>query len=333
MDAPRNLQPVRWAAGISGRSQGFRDWAKDQPLPKITLTTGWHEIIPELSEQLLICNTRNRKMRYPDVLRYATQMANKQWKKTGEPIIITDQGIVEDAGHRLTASYFGNVPFESFVVCDVPHDDNLFAYIDNGVSRTGEDTLQAAGINGLSPILTAVIKQYAIHYDEGNLTFAGRGALSPITNMDILNYSRNHPSLQVVARLVQDLYQGAAKRLDEKTVTTFLAWKVYDAHGSGVLEDFMSLITQADLPQGHPVGTLQQRLDQHFAAKEAAPRSAKAKLKMKNIEILVFAMRAFIAWQQGKLNVPASRPAHRRSVPQDRGAGRRGRGRAGSRCG
>src|SRR6185295_10846645 len=156
---------------------------------------------------------------------------------------------------------------------------------------------QAAGINGLSPIIQSVIRQYAIHYDEGNLTFAGRGALSPITNMDILTYIRNHPTLEQVARLVTDLYQGAAKRLDEKVVTTFLAWKVYDSFGSGVLEDFMSLITQMDLQPGHPVHTLQQRLDQHFAAKEAAPRSAKAKFKMKNIEILVFAMRAFNAWQ------------------------------------
>ena len=44
----------------------FRDWAKDQPLPTITLTTGWHTITPELAEKLLIGNKHNRKLRYPD---------------------------------------------------------------------------------------------------------------------------------------------------------------------------------------------------------------------------------------------------------------------------
>ena len=139
----------------------FREWAGKQAQPQIDLPSGWHTITPELAEKLLIGNRHNRKLRWPDVLRYGTQMANKRWKKTGQPIIRTDRGELEDAAHRLFACYFSNCPFETYVVSDVPHDDNLFAYIDNGVSRTGEDTLHCAGVNGLSGHITSVIRAFA----------------------------------------------------------------------------------------------------------------------------------------------------------------------------
>jgi hypothetical protein len=275
----------------------FREWAKKQPRPELTLASGWHTITPQTAEQLLICNVRNRELKWAEVLRYGTQMANHRWKKTGEPVIITDRGDVEDAGHRLFACYFSNTPFDTYVVADVPHDDQLFAYIDNGVSRTGADTLYCAGVNGLSNHLQTVIKEFCIRYDEGSLTFQGRLPVSPITNADILDYARAHPDLSETAHLVKDLYQAAIRRLDSKSATTFLAWKIRRAHGSGVLEDFMSLLTQGDLPVGHPIRVLQQRLDQHEAAKDAAPKSAKAKQKLSSLKILVLAMRAFNFWR------------------------------------
>jgi len=226
-------------------------------------------------------------------------MANKRWRKTGEPVIITERGDLEDAGHRLFACYFSNCPFDTFVVAGVPHDEELFAYIDNGVSRTGEDTLHAGGLNGLSRHLQTVIKQFAIRYDEGSLAFAGRLPVSPITNADILDYVRAHPTLSETAHQVKDLYPGAIRRLDDKAVATFLAWKIRDAHGSGVLEDFMQLLVEPGLPSGHPVAVLQQRLEAHEAAKLAAPQSAKARQRLNDTKILALAIMAFNAWRAG----------------------------------
>jgi len=282
----------------------FREWAEKQPRPQLGLTSGWHTIAPEMAQQLLICNVRNRELKWAEVLRYATQMANRRWKKTGEPVIITDRGDVEDAGHRLFACYFSNSPFDTYVVADVPHDDQLFAYIDNGVSRTGADTLHCAGVNGLSNHLQQVIKNFCIRYDEGSLTFQGRLPVSPITNADILDYANAHPDLSETAHLVKDLYPAAVKRLDSKSATTFLAWKIKAAHGNSTLDDFMMLLTQTDLPTGHPVRVLQQRLDQHEAAKDAAPKSAKARQKLSDLKILILAMRAFNFW---KANVSVQR--------------------------
>jgi len=277
----------------------FRAWAATQPRPKITLSNGWHTITPQMAEQLLICNRHNRKLRWAAVLQYGTQMANKRWKKNGEPVIITEHGDLEDAGHRLFACYFTNCSFETYVVADVPHDDEVFASIDNGVSRTGEDILVGAGLNGLSRHLQTVIKQFAIRYDEGSLAFAGRLPVSPITNQDMLDYVKDHPTLSETAHQVKDLYPGAVRRLGDKAVTTFLAWKIRDAYGSGVLEDFMQLLVETGLPSGNPVAVLQQRLDAHEAAKLAAPQSAKARQRLNDTKILALAIMAFNAWRAG----------------------------------
>lgn len=284
-------------------TERFRAWAAQQERPTLTLTTGWHVITSQEAERLLVCNRRNRKLRYVDVLRYATQMANKRWKKTGEPIIITDRGDVEDAGHRLFACYFSGCSFETFVVTDVPHDDELFAYIDNGASRTGDDALHCAGLNGMSKHIESVIKKFAIRYDEDSLSFQGRMPISPIANVDILDYAKAHPTLVEAAHLIADLYPAAIKRLDDRPVATFIGWKIRDAFGSGVLEDFMTLLMQSDLPAGHPVATLQQRLQQHEVAKLSAPKSEKVKQKLSDVKILALSMRAFNFWRAGQMNV------------------------------
>lgn len=282
----------------------FREWAEKQPRPKIDLPNGWHTITPELAEQLLICNVRNRKLRWSEVYRYATSMCNKRWKKTGETVIITDRGDVEDAGHRLFACYFSNCSFETYVVSDVPHDDQLFAYIDNGASRSGEDTLTAAGVNGLSASLSAIIKSYAIRYDEGALVFNGRPSMVKIDNVDILDYARQNPDLMEMAHLCRDLYPGQIHRLDHRNLTVFLAWKIKQAYGAQTLEDFMTLLaTPADellaAQPGHPVAALLNRLDQHQTAKIVAPNSAKAKFRLNDVQILGLAMRAFNFWRTG----------------------------------
>lgn len=289
---------------LSHAVEKFRAWAAQQERPSLAaLTTGWHTITPQIAEQLLICNRRNRKLRYPDVLRYATDMSTKRWKKTGEPVIITDDGFLEDAGHRCFACLFSGCSFETFIVSDVPHDDDLFSYIDNGVSRTGDDTLHCAGLNGLSGNIQSVIKNYAIRYDEEALYWHGRSPVTPIANHDILDYAQAHPTLATVAHQMVDIYPGAVRRLDDKVAATFVGWKIKEAYGPGVLEDFMQLLTQSDLPAGHPVLALQQRLDLHEAAKEAAPRSAKAKLKLNGVKTVVLAMRAFLFWREGRTNV------------------------------
>jgi hypothetical protein len=203
----------------------------------------------------------------------------------------------------LLASYFSSVPFVTYVVSDAETDEQLFAFMDDNEPRSKTDTLEAAGLDGLSRHIASVIQNFAIRYDEGSLAFHGRLPSSPISNIDVLDYAKAHPELAEVAHLVKDLYPAAIRRLDDAKVATFLAWKIREAFGSGVLEDFMLMLTQNDLPAGHPVYALQKRLDEHEIAKESAPGSPKAKLKLSDVKILGLTMRAFNLLRQGASNV------------------------------
>jgi hypothetical protein len=286
------------ATAFASAVKHFREWAETQPKPPVDLTDGWYVITPQLAEFLLIHNRRNRKLRYKAVLRYGVQMLNRRWKKTGEPVIVTDRDEVDDAGHRLFACYFSGASFETYVV-RVPHDDQLFAYIDNGESRTGDDTLESAGLNGLSKQIAKVIEDYAIRYDEETLAYAGRCFSSPISNVDILDYANRNPSLVQVAKVMKNGYPAAVKRMGDAKIATFVAWKIYEAYDQATLDEFMASLTDVSLPAGHPVKVLQKRLDDHDAAVMAAPKSAKAKFKLTPIQKLALVMRAFNFAQQG----------------------------------
>jgi hypothetical protein len=277
----------------------FRVWAKEQPRKPLNLTTGWHTLSGEVVEQMLIRNANNRDVRYPTVLQYGTSLANKRWKKTGEPIIITDRDEVEDGQHRLLASYFTGVPLATFVVANVPYEKDLFAYIDNSVPRTGEDALKIAGLNGLSKHLAAVIKDWAIRYDEGMICYAGRLPMNPITNVDILDYARAHPDLSDAAHIVKDMYAVQADRLQDSKIATFVSWKILQHHGQNVLEDFMSALMNDNLPSTHPVTVLRRRLEEHEAAKDAPKRSAKKKQLLTPPKILALTIKAFNLMQSG----------------------------------
>ena len=118
-----------------------------------------------------------------------------------------------------------------------------------------------------------------------------------------------------------DLYPGAIRRLDDKVAATFVGWKIREAYGIGVLEDFMQLLTQSDLPAGHPVRPCSSGSISTKQRRRRPPKSAKAKLKLNGVKTVVLAMRAFHFWHEGRMNVRRLDPRHGRSVPADREAG------------
>jgi hypothetical protein len=271
----------------------LRAWAKEQPREPLNIHTGWHVLQGETVEKMLIRNTRNRDVKFNTVLMYATSLVNDRWKKTGEPIIITNQDDVEDGQHRLLAAYFTGKALPTFVVTEVPHDKDLFAYIDGGLSRTGEDALKIAGVNGLSKHIAAVIKDIAIRYDDGLLAYTGRLPVNPITNVDILDYARAHPGLAGAAHTVKDLYGAAAARLSDNKVATFVAWRILEDHGTAVLDDFMTALTKDDLLPTNAIAVLKKRLEEHEQASLAPKRSPKRKLRLGMVQILALTIKAF----------------------------------------
>src|SRR5262245_12811859 len=140
------------ARAFSALLDDFESWRATEPSREIDLSNGWKVITAEIAEAMLVRNRvgANRRPTEDTVKYYARQMIGGEWKKSGQPIIFSDRGVVLDCGHRLWASYLSGASFPTYLVGDVAHDDALFAYIDNSKARSPADALASAGLNGMS---------------------------------------------------------------------------------------------------------------------------------------------------------------------------------------
>lgn len=280
-----------------GFIEKFEEWKKTQPVAPFTLTTGWATITQQDAEELLKRNLKNRSVNFQSVYAYAVEMANGQWRKTGQPIVFTDRQNLLDGQHRLWACYLTGRTIESFAVTDVPHDDMLFAFVDNMRPRSGADALQTAGLNGLASHLSAVINTFAHRHDMGVLSFRGRMPGMKLQPHEIIQYVNEHPLLLQSAKHFKANHAGANRVLGARIVT-FLGWKIAERFGMSEADDFMSSVVNPGLPEGHPVIALRTKVEPI-----PAPKSSRGKLKpvrLPEIEILAYCIKAFNATRLGQ---------------------------------
>ncbi len=248
------------AAAFQNVQDAFRDWSKSHPLSPVGLSNGWHIITPEIAERLLRNNRGNRKVSFRTVSKYAAAMTTGQWKRTGQPILINQDGQVEDCQHRAWASYLSGASFPSYVVADVPVEDDLFVYLDDSRPRNAADALYTAGNNGFSAIIASAIK-LAFKYDNNALSILKHINIRDMTNIEVLNYARQNPGLNQATHSLMTNYQRAAAVIGNKGVAAFFAWKALTAHGHDALHDFMiPLGTGANLNEDDPILALRNRL-------------------------------------------------------------------------
>lgn len=272
----------------------FRDLTKDhQRDPSLKLADGWHTITPRMAEELLKRNTHNRPLDWLYVQQYGVDMINGRWKKTGETVIMNLNGDVEDAGHRLWACYLSGASFTTAVITQLESDPDTFAFIDNGRSRNGTDTLVTAGVGAHSNLVAKVIKTIALPFDEGRLSYVGRLPRTPCSNANILDYMRANPEITETIKTVLDQYPVAVKRIGDKATAAFIGWKIQTLYGALVLEEFFGALVSDELPANHAIAALQRRLDEHLAAKNGPRLSPKRKAILTPVKILALSIRAF----------------------------------------
>lgn len=246
----------------------FAEWAKSQPLPgPLVMQNGWHDITPQIAEDFLRRNSGNRKATLSVVKKYARAMKMGDWKGTGQAILINKNGKLEDAAHRCWASYFGQVTFHSYVITDVPVLDDLFAYLDDCKPRSIGDALYTSGSNGLSNILAAAIK-LAGRYDDGTLSAFQQSRGGDMSVREALAYSRFHPQLKEITHLVISDYSTAVEAIGHKAVAALFSWKVSEAFGHEVLDEFLTAMAADDLEVDDPIVGYQARLLKQEKAKD-----------------------------------------------------------------
>jgi len=267
----------------------FEAWRAEQPERPLNLTSGWTTIDQEAAEGLLLRNPigANRKPALPTIKYYARQMIAGEWKKTGQPILITQEGKLLDAAHRLWASYLSGASFPTYVITDVPDEQGLFAYIDNGKARSAADALSTAGLNGVAKQMSAVVSM-ALQYEHNCFTATTKKPMDKLPPIKFVEYVQAHPNLKLGTRLMNGEYQAAATVIGHKDVAGFAAYQIIELHGEDVLDSFANeLGTIVDDPaEGDPLEAL----------RKVMADDERSLTPMKKHQVLGHVIKAFNAW-------------------------------------
>lgn len=149
-------------------------------------------ITPQVAEEPLKQNTKNRPISETNYKKILESMKSGEWELNGESIKIAKTGRVLDGQHRLKASADSGVTFTTLIVYGL--EDDSQNTIGTGAARS---TAHILGMNGytnvtnLSAIVTAIIRS-----ERWNIRVAVRGAgTQPVTAKQVLDRLESEPEL------------------------------------------------------------------------------------------------------------------------------------------
>jgi hypothetical protein len=268
----------------------FERWRKANPATgPVELANGWHTVTPQMAEDLLLRNLKNRKVVHAQVLYYAGQMRRNDWIETGQSLIFDTDGNLLDGQHRLWSGYLSSTAFPTYVISDVKPRADLFAYIDNNKARSMADALSTSGSNGLSGLMVQILKLLEV-YDIDGFTVAKVRRMPKMSPMEMLHFSREHPSIEEAAHYVSSDGGPAARIVAHKAVAGFLALKLLETYDEAVLADFMTDLGTVDdtRAEDSPVAVFQEIMRKD---------RIKKKDQMASHVVLGLLIRTFNSWQ------------------------------------
>lgn len=103
-----------------------------------------HELTPSLADVLLTLNPDNRPARTTIMRRLITDIREGRYKLNGQPIIVADDGNMNDGQHRCGAVAETRIPIMTFFTFGVTRESR--STVDTGTARSGADFLSMAGV-------------------------------------------------------------------------------------------------------------------------------------------------------------------------------------------
>jgi hypothetical protein len=262
--------------------------AVHQPEGPVPLSDGWHVITPVMAEELLRRNPpgANRKASLATIQYYAMQMKSGAWPKTGQPLIFSENGMLIDGQHRLWGCLFSGVPFTTYVVTGVPEYPELFAYIDNCRPRSPAAALQTAGFNGVSTLISQIIK---IKNEIGGYTPSAKTKMPRLTPVEMVQLAKGLPNAQQAAHLASGDWDDAVTAVGYKDVVAYLGMDILDNYDQAIADDFFDAVgapVDADTPE--PISKFRKLMHDDMRKDK----------RMKRHQVLGNLIKVFNAWLQ-----------------------------------
>lgn len=159
-----------------------------EPQPSVVVET----ITPEMAEEYLHHNTRNRKLKPGVVEKLAHAIRSGQWKFNGQPIVFGSDGVLLQGQHRLTAVVVTGIAIVSVVIREV--DPAAQITMDNTPGRHFGEVLQFKGEKNTNVLAAAVRALHRFKYGDAYQTSSN--AMKNITFDDLLWVLEQHPGIR-----------------------------------------------------------------------------------------------------------------------------------------
>ena len=207
-------------------------------------------IDPTAAHRLLETNTANRRVSLRRVSQLADQMREGGFENTGEPIIISDEGILNNGQHRLLAVIESGASVEMDLRFGIPR--RAFVKTDTGAARNGADVLSIRGVQGASQIATTL--RMLIAYERG----LPEHIRDFISNDDISKAWDRWPDVEGAVAKVQVYRFPSQIRSTPLFATIFLAMRAPKAAG---LDSWLHMLaTGLEANRENPAYQLRERL-------------------------------------------------------------------------
>ena len=238
----------------------LKAYVAGQALPPLSIQSGWHTVTPQIALDWLCRNRANRRVTLAILRKYARNMAEGRWKKTGQGIVFDCQGKLLEGQHRLLACLFSGATFTTYVVTGAADDSDIFAYIDNGKPRSPADALYTSGSNGCSQALASAVK-IAVRYEAGGFKIGSMPRMPELEPYEVMDYIAHHDGMIDAAHKLVGNFKKSMKVVGHVGIATFFSWQVIERYGINELDRFLSpLGSGAHLAEDSPILALRDRL-------------------------------------------------------------------------
>lgn len=204
----------------------------------------------DVAEAVLAYNTGNRRINKRKLEQLVGQLRREEFINTGEPIIISREGVLNDGQHRLQAVIDADVEIDMDVRFGISRE--AFRVTDTGASRTPGDVLTILGAHAGGQVSSTV--RLLLLYERG----LPESIREFVSHQEIANAFERWKGIEdVVAEVNRHAFPKAVKSIP-LYATAFLASR---SPGKAKLETWLDAVaTGLDVGRDHPAYQLRERL-------------------------------------------------------------------------
>lgn len=207
------------------------------------------QITRDLANVILSLNTKNRPMRETRIKTFMEILAGERWVNTGEPVIISQDGPLTEAQHRLTAIVRSGITATMDIRVGIHR--AAFAVTGTGATRTVSDALSLLGVSNPTNVASTI--KLALAYAEGL-----PGAYHWRVGTDlVVKAAERWPDIKDAPRF---LINNSAGRHFVNAASGVLTWLGRRSAGDEAVREFLQLVCSPTTPMRSPARMLRERL-------------------------------------------------------------------------